>query len=274
MTLSTQHLPGRIRHLNDAPINPDGEFVLYWMTAQRRTRWNPSLEHAAQLAEELNKPLIVVEPFSIDHKYASDRLVTFVAQGMLDNLEAFEGSSVRYIPWIETHRERGTGLLRRITSRAAVVIMDDFPTGHPRYVMERAAEIVTVRLIVVDGCGVIPLNWTDKAPPLAHTFRRTVQRRVIEAIQTAPMEDPLSNRSSTLWMSDIEFNRLMEDLRFEMTPLEWLWRVAEGGMTAKQALQPLPIDHQVPPVLGSRGGSFEAKRLLDPQQKSRLLISP
>ena len=270
MTLSAQHLPGRIRHLNDAPINPDGEFVLYWMTAQRRTRWNPSLEHAAQLAEELNKPLIVVEPFSIDHKYASDRLVTFVAQGMLDNLEAFEGSSVRYIPWIETHRERGTGLLRRITSRAGVVIMDDFPTGHPRYVMERAAEIVTVRLIAVDGCGVIPLNWTDKAPPLAHTFRRTVQRRVIEAIQTAPMEDPLSNRSSTLWMSDIEFNRLMEDLRFEMTPLEWLWRVAEGGMTAKQALQPLPIDHQVPPVLGSRGGSFEAKRLLDAFINQRL----
>ena len=110
----------------------------------------------------------------------------------------------------------------------------------------------------MDGC-IIPLIGLTK-PPLAHTFRRTVQRRVIEAIQTAPMEDPLSNRSSTLWMSDIEFNRLMEDLRFEMTPLEtWL----PSGMTAKQALQPLPIDHQVPPVLGSRGGSFEAKRLLD-----------
>ena len=100
MTLSTQHLPGRIRHLNDAPINPDGEFVLYWMTAQRRTRWNPSLEHAAQLAEELNKPLIVVEPFSIDHKYASDRLVTFVAQGMLDNLK-LRRLKVHGIPWIK-----------------------------------------------------------------------------------------------------------------------------------------------------------------------------
>ena len=113
MKINNSAILSRTRVLVDCPVNEQGEFVLYWMTAQRRLRWNHALEHAADVAEKLEKPLIVIEPFSIDHSFASDRLVTFVAQGMLDNRDAFEGTGVRYIPWIETHRERGNGLLRR-----------------------------------------------------------------------------------------------------------------------------------------------------------------
>ena len=264
------NLDSRIRILIDSPLNPEGEFVLYWMTAQRRVTWNPALEHAADLAEELGRPLLVVEPFSSGYSYASDRLVTFVAQGMLDNRQSFDGTGVRYIPWIETHRERGAGLLRRFSERACVVVIDDFPTGHPRYVMERAEKTLSTRLLAIDGCGVIPMSWTDKAPPLAHTFRRVVQRTVLEAITNGPKPNPLDSRSSVLWMQDEQYNSLIQDLRFEMTPLEWLWRVAEGGKTGKEALEPLPIDHQVQPVVDRRGGSIEANRLLEVFINSRL----
>ena len=33
-----------------APVQPDGEFVLYWMIAHRRTTWNFSLQRAADWA--------------------------------------------------------------------------------------------------------------------------------------------------------------------------------------------------------------------------------
>lgn len=263
MKINNSAILSRTRVLVDCPVNEQGEFVLYWMTAQRRLRWNHALEHAADVAEKLGKPLIVIEPFSIDHSFASDRLVTFVAQGMLDNREAFEGTGVRYIPWIETHRERGNGLLRRISQRACLVVIDDFPTGHPRHVMERAEKILETRLHAVDGCGVIPMSWTEKAPPLAHTFRRVVQRRVIEAISNSPKPNPLESRSSSLWMPENEYSILLEELRFSMTPLEWLWRVSEGGVTGKSALEPLPIDHLVPSVESARGGSKEANKLLE-----------
>jgi hypothetical protein len=34
----------RARPCNDAPVRRDGEFVLYWMIAFRRTHWNFSLQ--------------------------------------------------------------------------------------------------------------------------------------------------------------------------------------------------------------------------------------
>jgi len=30
----------RIRAANDAPLRVEGDYVLYWMTAARRTTWN------------------------------------------------------------------------------------------------------------------------------------------------------------------------------------------------------------------------------------------
>ena len=44
----------RITPLNERPPNPGGEFVLYWMTANRRASWNFALDRAvvAKLSEE------------------------------------------------------------------------------------------------------------------------------------------------------------------------------------------------------------------------------
>ncbi len=55
--------PTRIRDLNQAPPKqPEGEYVLYWMIAARRSRWNFALQHAVHLAAELNVGLLVFEP--------------------------------------------------------------------------------------------------------------------------------------------------------------------------------------------------------------------
>ena len=43
----------RIQTCNDAPINEDGDFVLYWMTAHRRLYRNFSLKRAADYAPDL-----------------------------------------------------------------------------------------------------------------------------------------------------------------------------------------------------------------------------
>ena len=40
----------RIQCLNDHAARPDGDFVLYWMTAFRRSAWNFSLDRAVELA--------------------------------------------------------------------------------------------------------------------------------------------------------------------------------------------------------------------------------
>ena len=49
--------PSRLRILNHQPI--DGQYVLYWMQASQRTRWNHALEYAIQQANGLGLPVVV-----------------------------------------------------------------------------------------------------------------------------------------------------------------------------------------------------------------------
>ena len=90
----------RVRELNHLPKNLEGEFVLYWMTACRRFHHNAALERCIQIASEMGKPVLVVEPVAIRHKWSSDRILTFLAQGMIDNLAIFEFHGISYLPWI------------------------------------------------------------------------------------------------------------------------------------------------------------------------------
>ena len=62
----------RVRQANAAAIRPDGEFVLYWMIANRRVRWNFSLQRAVDWAKQLRKPLAILE--ALRKIYKADRV--------------------------------------------------------------------------------------------------------------------------------------------------------------------------------------------------------
>lgn len=75
----------RIQICNKAPANVGGDFVLYWMVANRRTTWNFSLQRALEWAQKLNKPLVILEALRCGYRWASDRIHRFVLDGMADN---------------------------------------------------------------------------------------------------------------------------------------------------------------------------------------------
>ena len=77
------------------------------MTAARRRRYNFSLQHAAALARQLQRPLVVLEALRCDYPWASDRLHQFVLDGMRANARAFAGTDVRYFPYVEPERHGG-----------------------------------------------------------------------------------------------------------------------------------------------------------------------
>lgn len=68
----------RISSANEAPIKTDGHFVLYWLIANRRVRWNFSLERVTEWAKELGKPLLILEGLRSDYPWASDWLHSFI----------------------------------------------------------------------------------------------------------------------------------------------------------------------------------------------------
>ena len=70
----------RVRPAGLDPVNRDGDYVLYWMIANRRTRSNFSLDRAVDWCRELDRPL-AFEPLRAGYRWASDRLHHFVIQG-------------------------------------------------------------------------------------------------------------------------------------------------------------------------------------------------
>ena len=86
-------LADRIRVCNEQPIHENGKYILYWMIANRRLNHNAALEYAAEMAVTHDVPLLVLEEISTSHRFANDRICTFMIQGMLDNFRSVLFSS-------------------------------------------------------------------------------------------------------------------------------------------------------------------------------------
>lgn len=248
----------RVKELNQLPRNPDGEFVLYWMTSCRRFHHNAALERGIQIAVEMEKPLLVVEAVSIRHRWTSDRILTFFAQGVLDNQAIFNEKKLSYVPWVETHKETGNGLLRRLSRKSCAVVIDNYPTYLPREIMNRASEICYVSLETVDSNGVLPMDMADDAHMTAYSFRKHMQRNLVESLATLPVYDSMTSVSRDLRVDDRVVESVFESSGIDITPYEWIWRVAQGGEIGAEACYPLAIDHDVTPVKSKKGGRYAA----------------
>ncbi len=186
-------VPGlRIQVLNDATVNPQGDFVLYWMTAFRRIVWNFSLDEAADWARKVKKPLVILEALRCDYPWASDRLHRFILDGMEDNGRGLERTGVFYYPYVEPAKGAGKGLLAALAEHSCIVITDLFPAFFLPRMLKAARAKVAVRLIAVDGNGLLPLRAAERVFPTAFSFRRFLQRNLLHHLTEFPREKPLS----------------------------------------------------------------------------------
>jgi deoxyribodipyrimidine photo-lyase len=234
----------RIQPCNSAPIRPEGEFVLYWMTAFRRLGWNFALEHAADHARQLGKPLVILEPLRAGYRWASDRFHRFVLDGMAEHAHRLAGSNVHYYPYVEPLPGKGKGLLEALASRACVVVADDSPGFFLPRMIASAGRRLKVRMEKVDANGLLPLRATDRAFTAAFHLRRFLQKSLPSHLGDFPEADPLRDLPP----------------RLAALPEEILRRWPLG---AKASLAELPIDHDVPPVPGMRGGDGAAAAALE-----------
>jgi deoxyribodipyrimidine photo-lyase len=181
----------RVVIMNDRPIRHDGEYVLYWMTAFRRPTWNFSLERAVEWAQELGKPLVIFEALRVGYPWASDRLHTFILQGMADHAAWFQGRPVTYVPYIEKEARQGSGLLEALAGRASVVVTDDFPCFFLPRMIQAASAKIDVLMEKVDSNGLLPFRAADRVFLRAFDFRRFLQRELSPHLLQRPEPDPL-----------------------------------------------------------------------------------
>ncbi len=184
----------RIRKLNEQPTRSDGDYVLYWMVANRRRSYNYSLQRAVEWAEGLGKPIVVLEALRVGYRWASDRIHQFVIEGMSDNVAAFADSGVYYYPYLEPESGAGAGLIEALAQQACVVVSDDFPCFFIPTMLKHVARKIDVSLEAIDSNGLLPMHATEQVFPTAHAFRRFLQKNLPTHIVNLPDADPLEGR--------------------------------------------------------------------------------
>jgi deoxyribodipyrimidine photo-lyase len=183
----------RVFKKNKCDANPDGEFVLYWMQINRRFHYNFALEYAVGYANKLNKPLLILEAFSSDYPWATDRSHTFMMQGMKEHLDDAEEQKLNYISFVEEKPGQYEKLLFDLSSRASVLITDEYPVFIMRERNQKYPKEINIPYITVDSNGLIPLGITEKDPYSAYLFRKIMQEHFIEAFTNPPKKSPLQD---------------------------------------------------------------------------------
>ena len=235
----------RIRKLNESAPRGDGEFVLYWMTANRRLHSNYSLQRAIEWAAKLNKPVLVFEALRCDYRWASVRLHQFILQGMHDNCIAAKEQNVGYYPYVEPSLGAGSGLLKTLASRSCVVVTDDFPCFFLPRMQSAVARRTSILMESVASNGLFPMRSPTDVFPTAYAFRRFLQKNLGTWLPECPADAPLS---------ELQLPTMSEP----PADITAVWPAATVEMLTRfDCLRALPICHSVGPGVQA-GGSRQA----------------
>lgn len=252
----------RIETCNDIPVNPGGDYVLYWMVAFRRTRWNFSLQRAVEWCVELDKPLLVFESLRIGYTWASDRFHRFIMDGMADNEERLKKAGVTYYAYVEPSPDSDKGLLSTLAQRACVIVTDDFPAFFIPRMIQAVSTTLPALLEKVDSNGLLPMRAADQVFTAAQFFRRFLQKELPSHLLQPPEADPLKGK------------KLKPPVPVPAAVLEkWPPLSPELLRGDPKALSALPVNHQVPSV-EQRGGMQEGSRILRNFLADKLSLYP
>jgi deoxyribodipyrimidine photo-lyase len=252
----------RIEPCNHLPVNPQGDYVLYWMIAFRRTRWNYSLQRAVEWGLELNKPLVVYEALRVAYPWASDRLHRFIIDGMADNDEDLKRTDVFYYPYVEPSPDADKGLLATLADKACVVVTDDFPAFFIPSMIKAVSMTLPVCLEKVDSNGLLPMRAVHTVFTAAQFFRRFLQKELPFHFSGVPEADPLKGKRLP------PPGPLLKGILKRWPPVSP--ELLQGD---SKALAAIPIHHNVYPV-ERRGGSKEASRVLKNFLERKLSLYP
>jgi deoxyribodipyrimidine photo-lyase len=235
----------------DAPVRPDGRYVLYWMVAARRTSFNFALDFAVLRARALGRPLLIFEPLRVAYPWASRRLHAFVLDGMRDNQAACAAAGVAYFPYVEPSPGAGSGLLLALAAQACEVITDEQPGFFQPHMIAQVTPRLPVRLTRVDSVGLLPLRAGERAFPTAAAFRRHLQRTLPPFLEAFPTARPLSDLGAPA-----------------LVPASITARWPAADLADPTLLDRLPIDQSVRETL--RGGTVCARANLSDFLENRL----
>ncbi len=230
--------PTRIKLLNQKKMT-DGDFVLYWMQQSQRAEENQALEYAVELANHLDRPMVVVFGLTNGYPEANLRHYRFMLEGLRETVATLEKRGIQMAVQLGSPPD----VALKAGQRAAAIVCDcgylRFQKAWRRSLARKAA----CRVVQVEADVVVPVAVTSsKAEYAARTLRPKITRHLNEYLKEFHVV-PLKNSSLGLDIKNLRANLNLE---------------------AIDALQSrLDVDRSVEPVnLFFKGGTREAKKRL------------
>lgn len=194
----------RVTPLNDQPERP-GRYVLYWMQASQRARWNHALEYAVEQANRLRLPVVTGFGLMRDYPSANLRHYRFMLEGLRQTCEQLAGRGIAMAVLSTAPPEAAVEL----ASEAAMVVADVGYLRHQRQWRNEAAGRVACRMEQVESDVVVPVEEaSDKEEWSAATLRRKLlpqlDRYLVPLKVRRVKRDSLGLRLPAIDLSDIQ----------------------------------------------------------------------
>jgi len=178
----------RLTPLNNKPVRKDAAYVLYWMQASQRTRYNHALNEAIGRANRLSLPLVVGFGVTDSYPDANARSYAFMLQGLADVAESVAAMGGRFI----LRRGSPETVAIELARDAACVVCDRGYLRHQKAWRDTLASGVDCAAVQVESDVVVPVDLaSDKLESAARTIRRKINDRrdaFIEAMETPRLE--------------------------------------------------------------------------------------
>jgi deoxyribodipyrimidine photo-lyase len=224
----------RLRYLNNLSC-ADGRYVLYWMQASQRTRFNHALEYAIARANELKQPIVVCFGLMDDYPEANLRHYTFMLEGLREVEQAL---AKRKIPFVIRHGQPHLVALQ-IAKHASLVICDRGYFRHQKQWRDHLADHAGREVIEIESDVVVPVDEvSDHAEFAARTIRPKIHKLLSAYLMKLPAERVRFPAKKIDIQSDIDLSDL---------PV---------------TLKKMKIDRAVVPSPYFKGGQDEGKKLL------------
>ncbi len=234
----------RVMPLNEKRLQPDGDYVLYWMQSTQRLEDNWALRFATLEADRIGKPLLIHHGLDPHYTYASARFHTFVMQGAQELAARAGEFGFTYRFALRRKVSDDRRVLDRLAKRAAVVVTDLFPTAGVAERSARLAERINCRMVAVDSFGCVPTASFHSEEFAARTIRPKLLKVLDFALEAVEDRAP---------------KRAMPASLVDALDVDWL-EVANTDIAAEVAR--CGVDHSVGPV-ALRGGYGAARERLD-----------
>ncbi len=212
----------RAAALNDLRIQPEGEFVLYWMQSTQRLEENWALRYATLEADRLGKPLIIYQGLNPHYEHANDRTHAMILGNAVELAARAEANGYTYLFHLRHAVAGDNRVVDRLAQRAVLVVTDAFPTAGIDARAARVAARVWCRVMAVESHAVVPAAAFQKEEFAARTIRPKIAKLrdlSLEPVQDAPPRKAVSSAlRRSLDVDVLQMDRI--DVRAEIARCE------------------------------------------------------